>query len=739
MPSQARLIVALTGLAAGALAAVALASPGQPGAVDTTFANHGVASFSLGPAASIDFIAAQAIQPDGKVVMVGPTKPDNSLLTQMDVVRLNPNGSLDTSFGGGTGAKLIDFGTASGNSATATSVALQQNGDIVIAGAATVGSIDSIGVARLTPSGALDNTFGSSGTTTVNTANTPQGPPNAQGHTVGVAVQPADQKIVVVGTQGSAFQVSRLTVAGQPDPGFGNNGTVTTQIGASSQSTAAVVAIQSDGKIVVAGNGNPSGSRDFQVARYLPTNGAVDSSFNGSGTEDIPVVGEDPNEGAAVQAMAIQPDGKIVLAGGPRGGPQVGFGSVQPGHTALVRLNTNGTPDRTFGQGGGQDLVPFPNSTADTANAITIDPATGRMLVAGTAQLMVNGQSTGEIIADRLNPDGSLDATFGDPGMVALGQGGSAAVDLLNTVSGAVDGLIGGTVGTTAGAIAINYQAPPTTTTTLPTTACNAPSITKTAHDAVRGDVRAVGRGLRFSYVLRVVNPGPCALANLVVSDALPRAFAWLGPAASTVVFASPVAASPPSSITSSNGNRAFISVATLPAGDSVTVSLPGRATALGRQLDAATLTAAGLPALSSNSVTLDVTSTPRAGSTRVNAQGATGTASAGPAGPEAALSRIAHVDIAVRELSLRGHAAARGCLWMGGQGRFLRVKPGKGGKCDSPRWLRAKGTRHWLYRFRRRLGPGRYQLLIRVVNRAGVYDTTFAPGHHNLARFTAG
>jgi hypothetical protein len=350
---------------------------------------------------------------------------------------------------------------------------------------------------------------------------------------------------------------------------------------------------------------------------------------------------------------------------------------------------------------------------------------------------MVNGQSTGEIISDRLNPDGSLDATFGDPGMVALGQGGSAAVDLLNTVSGAVDGLIGGTVGTKAGAIAINYQAPPTTTTTTTAPVCNSPSIIKTAHDAVRGDVRAVGRGLRFSYVLRVVNPGPCALANLVISDALPRAFAWLGPAASTVVFASPVAASPPSHITSASGNRAVVSVATLPAGDSMIVSLPGRATALGRESDVATLTAAGLPALSSNSFTLDVTTTPRAGATRVDARRATGTASAGSAGPKAALSRIAHVDIAVRELSLRGRAAARGCLWLGGQGRFLRVKPGKGGKCDSPRWLRATGTRNWLYRFRRRLGSGRYQLLIRVVNRAGVYDTTFATSHHNLIRLT--
>jgi uncharacterized delta-60 repeat protein len=736
MPSQARLIAALTGLAAGALAAVALASPGQPGAIDTTFANHGVASFSSGPAASIDFIAAQAVQPDGKLVMVGPANSG----TEMGVVRLNPNGSLDTSFGGGTGAKLIPFPNGS---ATATSVALQPDGYIVVAGAAVVGGVHFIGVARLTPAGTLDTNFDSTGEAMVATNDTDQGPPNAQGHTVGVAVQPADHKIVVVGTHGSDFQVSRLTMDGQSDGNFGPNhdGTVTTPFAGSSASTAAVVAIQSDGKIVVVGNGNPNGSRDFEVARYLPANGAPDTSFNGSGTEDIPVNGEDPGEGAAVQAMAIQPNGKIVLAGGPRGGPQVGFGSVQPGHTALVRLNTDGTPDRTFGQTGGQDLVPFPNSTADTANAVTVDPATGKLLVAGTAQLTVNGQSTGEIIADRLNPDGSLDATFGDPGMVALGQGGSAAVDLLNTVSGAVDGLIGGTVGTTAGAIAINYQSPPTTTTPTPAPGpgCNFPSVVKTAHDAVRGDVHAVGRDLRFSYVLKVVNPGRCALANLTVSDTLPRAFAWLGPAASTVVFASPVPGSPRPQVTSSSGNLALIGAATLPADDAMTVSLPGRATALGRQSDAATLTAAGLPALSSGTFTLDVTTTPRPGKTHVDARGVTGTSSAGAAGPEAALSRIARVDIAVRQLSPRGHAAAPSCLWLGAQGRILRVRAGKGGKCDSPGWLRATGTRHWLYRFRRRLASGRYQLLIRVVNRAGVYDTTFAPGHHNLAGFTAG
>jgi len=733
-PRQAHLIAGLIALASGALAAAALASSGQPGAVDKTFANQGIASFGSGPAANISFIAAEAVQPDGKVVMVGPTKPDQNQDTEMGVVRLNRNGSLDTTFGGGTGAVLIDFGTSSGNSASATSVAIQRNGDIVVVGAADVGGIDQIGVARLTPSGSLDTTFGSNGTALVATGDTPQDPPE----TVGVAVQPADQKIVVVGTQnhasGSGFQVSRLTTGGQLDNGFNGSGTVVTQIGpTTSESTAAAVAIQSDGKIVVAGNGTTgTGAMDFQVARYTNT-GGLDTTFNGSGTNEIPINGED----AAVQAVAVQPsDGKIVLAGGPLGGPQTGFGSVENGHAAVVRLNTNGTLDPTFSGGGltgGEDLVPFPGSTADTANALTIDPVTGTLLIAGTAELPVNGQITGEIIADRLKPDGSLDATFGDPGMAVLGVGGSAAVDLLNTVSNGIDALIGGTVGTSAGAVAITATPPPTTTTTGQQ--CGPPTIGKKAHDAVRGDVRAVGKGQRFAYVITVANPGPCALGSLVISDSLPRGFVWLGPAASSVVFASPTGASPQSLIEAPDSSQALVSAATLPAGDSLTVSLPGRANSLGRQSDTAILTATGVSGIFSNPLTLDVTTTPQARGTRVTAKGVSGAASAGSGGPEAALSQIAHADIAIQALRTRGHRV-RGCLWLNRQGRLTRRRPGGSGKCDSPIWLRASGKRSWAYRFRRPLSSGRYQLLVRISNRAGVYDTTFAPSHHNRLTF---
>jgi hypothetical protein len=239
-----------------------------------------------------------------------------------------------------------------------------------------------------------------------------------------------------------------------------------------------------------------------------------------------------------------------------------------------------------------------------------------------------------------------------------------------------------------------------------------------------------------FSYVISVADVGACAFANLAILDPLPSAFAWSGPGASSLSFAPPFtpAAHALTEVAQPHGALAASSI--LPTGHTITVSLPGRATALGRQSDAATVTAAGLPALRTNTVTLDVTSTPRAGGPRVNASGATGTASAAAGGPEKALSRLAHVDVAVRVLSAGTRAPAHLCQWVNGQGRLVRRKAGTSGQCDSPLWLRATGTSRWRYHFRRRLASGRYQLLIRVVNRAGVYDTKFAASHHDLVTF---
>jgi uncharacterized delta-60 repeat protein len=731
-------------LAAGAFAAVALGSPGQPGSIDTGFGNQGTLAFGTGPAASIDFVSAEVVQPDGKVVLVGPTNPDLTGATKVDVIRVNPDGRLDTSFGGGTGGTLVDFGSTTGSPnvhPAAPGVALDGS-SIVIVGAAQSGDVQ-IGVARLTAAGALDPTFNATGTTSIPTNATSQNAPN----NLGVGVQP-NHSVVVVGTQNTIgvaadFQVSRLTAAGQLDGSFGTGGTAITPIGSTtSTSVATAVAIQPDGRIVVAGHGTNAGtlgSLSFQVARYL-SNGTLDSSFNSSGTREIEIPGDEQggDVGAVVHALALQPDGKLVLAGGPEGGPAAGFGSIgqiNAGNIALVRLGANGTLDPSFtggGQPAGIDLVPFPGSTAATANALTIDPATGTLLISGTATI----SSQGQIVAVRLNPNGSLDATFGDPGMSVLTAGGAGAAALLTTVSNAVDALIGGIVGTSdkAGLVAVHLSTGSPNGSTG--TTCNTATITKAAHDAVRGDVRAVGLGQAFSYRIAVAAPASCGLSNVVVSDDLPAGFAWVGPSASTATFSGPFAGALTAQKASSGLRQATVSATELPAGESLTVALPGRAVALGPQTDAAVLSATGLSALRSTPVTLHVTTLPMAGRTRVSARLVSGTASAGNGGPEAALSRLTRVDIAVRLLR-RGRRNVPGCEWLNARGRFAPVRPGTGGRCDHYVWQHADGTTRWHYRFRARLRSGRYELLVRITNAGGVYDTTFSASRHDLVTFS--
>ena len=74
--------------------------------------------------------------------------------------------------------------------------------------------------------------------------------------------------------------------------------------------------------------------------------------------------------------------------------------------------------------------------------------------------------------------------------------------------------------------------------------------------------------------------------------------------------------------------------------------------------------------------------------------------------------------------------------MWLDPRGHLKRLRPGANGACSAPLWLRARGTTRWRYRFKPRLRRGKYELLVRVVNRGGVYDTIFTPAHHNLVRF---
>lgn len=200
-----------------------------------------------------------------------------------------------------------------------------------------------------------------------------------------VALQ-TDGKIVVAGqaTQGSntLFALARYNPDGSLDMGFGAGGKVTTSFG-SGNSVAYGVAIQSDGKIVAVGGGS-----NLVVARYNG-DGSPDNSFDGDGKLTIDSLG-------SAQAVVIQPDGKIVIAGGVSG------------QFALVRLNPDSSLDGSFGESG-IALTAFVGSAA--AHAVTLQP---------DGKIVVGGESNRDFALARYNPDGSLDASFYLGGKVAI-------------------------------------------------------------------------------------------------------------------------------------------------------------------------------------------------------------------------------------------------------------------------------------------------------------------------------
>ena len=240
--------------------------------------------------------------------------------------------------------------------------------------------------------GRLDGTFGAGG----KVANLPF---SFQANRV--AAQ-ADGKIVVVGTDGEDFVVIRLNADGSPDQGFGEGGRVTTDF-LEGEDTARSVAIQSDGRIVVAGTAKrPIGARpNFALARY-ETSGALDASFSGDGKTLIEF---GMSEGFA---LAVQPDGKIVVAG-----YEFSFTTRTQANFAVARTNSDGTPDTAF-DGDGKASTDF-LSRNDIAFDIALQPD-GKIVVAGTKDIAEG--ATQDFALARYNANGSLDASFGSGGKV---------------------------------------------------------------------------------------------------------------------------------------------------------------------------------------------------------------------------------------------------------------------------------------------------------------------------------
>jgi len=388
---------------------------GKDGDSDVSFGTGGKVITSIGKDGEVNSVA---IQPDGKIVVAGysynSSIPDIDSNCDIFVLRYNSDGSLDTSFG--TGGK-VTTSIGNGNDA-ASSVAIQPDGKIVVAGWYYNGTDDDIALIRYNSNGSQDTSFGTDGKVTTAIG-------NSDDWANSMLIQP-DGKIVVAGGSINAlnwnlpligyksnninlwgancnFALVRYNSNGSLDTGFGSGGKVTTAIG-NGDGEATEIAIQADGKIIAVGT--PNGfthflfNGDTALVRYN-SNGSLDTAF-GTGGKVTPV---GSNADVALLSAAIQPDGKIIAAGYSDNGSNHDI--------ALLRYNNNGSSDTSFGEDG-KVITPISSNGNDIAYAMKLQPD-GKIVVTGYSGY-IDSVSNASISVVRYNSDGSSDASFGTDG-----------------------------------------------------------------------------------------------------------------------------------------------------------------------------------------------------------------------------------------------------------------------------------------------------------------------------------
>lgn len=306
-------------------------------------------------------------------------------------ISISQSGQLDPAFGN-KGITTTNMGATSNNySSYARQVLTNDKGSLFLL-------LNASFICKRLPNGTIDSTFGFNGYS------------KSVPITNGFAALQKDGKIVIAGTplNGASFIVARLTAAGLPDSGFGKNGIQTTIFNGPSYATS--LAIQVDGKIVVAGNTTDINGTYFALARYN-TNGSADNTFNTNGKvvtdflfKTAPVNGVDSVavHNAFANTIAIQNDGKIVAAGYAFSGINNLF--------AMARYNTNGTPDNSFGVKGKQTSA-IANSNA-TAYSMAIQND-NKIVLAGYVS---NQDNTFNFIVARYKTNGSPDSSFNNSG-----------------------------------------------------------------------------------------------------------------------------------------------------------------------------------------------------------------------------------------------------------------------------------------------------------------------------------
>jgi uncharacterized delta-60 repeat protein len=344
------------------------------------------------------------VMADDKILMSGVYKPVGSNYFKIALVKfLSDGATLDNSFGV-NGVADVSLGNQSAIGGMVNRIKIDANGNIYVIGYGRPAiGVNKGFVCRFLPTGLIDNTFGTAGIFMVNVSGVANNPEqfcdidiDASGNLyltgiVRTAVMPPNIGLIDI-------IIVKLTSAGVLDPSFSGDGMQLNNFFVNQWEYAYGIHVLADGKIIVGGHG---GFPANAMAIRFNADGTLDNTFGTNGMTTVDIIGT--NVADEIYSMLVQPDGKIVLAG-----LGVNQAAGSKSESAIVRLNSDGSVDNTFGGGDGIFTHDVSGSNAsDGINKIILMPD-GRYLCGGWSL----EAGSRDFAVMRVNANGTLDNTF---------------------------------------------------------------------------------------------------------------------------------------------------------------------------------------------------------------------------------------------------------------------------------------------------------------------------------------
>jgi uncharacterized delta-60 repeat protein len=363
----------------------------ESGVLDNTFGVDGKAIIDIS-GNSYDIAYSLVLDQQGNVYVAGITDVNED--RDFGVIKLDSSGVLDNTFGN-DGKVIIDF--SGNNHDIAYSLALDEQGNVYVAGYTYVNRNYDFGIIKLDASGVLDNTFGIDGKAII----------DISGNSFDIAYSLAlDEQgnVYVAGytdVNGNGlfeFGVIKLNASGLLDTSFGKNGKVIIDFSGNSYDIAYSLVLDQQGNVYVAGYTNLNGSDDFVVIK-LDASGVLDNTFgiDGKAIIDISVNGYSVD---VARSLALDEQGNVYVAGFTDVNGNNDFG--------IIKLDASGVLNTSFGKNG-KVIIDFSGNSHDIARSLALDEQ-GNVYVAGYTN--VNVRNDFAII--KLNARGELANDFGE-------------------------------------------------------------------------------------------------------------------------------------------------------------------------------------------------------------------------------------------------------------------------------------------------------------------------------------